>query len=125
MITATALLCFALTSYRETRGEEVAAQIAALKTLQNRSTINGTSVCKEVSKHRQFAWVRKYGIRHPNPQGQFDRAAWHQAKQLAASMDIVSVAGISKQHIYFNTLALGKRYHTKTTAKKIGGLIFY
>ena len=125
MIVATSLLCFALTAYRETRGEEVAAQIAALKTLQNRSIIRKTSVCSEVARHRQFAWVRKYGIKHPRPRGELDKAAWYQSKQLASSIDIVNVAGISKSHIYFNTLALGKRYKTKTTAKRIGGLLFY
>lgn len=121
----TAVLCLALNSYRETRGEEVAAQIAAMKVLENRATLNHTPICSEVAKHKQFAWVRKYGITHPHPQGEFDKAAWHQAKQLAKSVADIHINGISKRHIYFNTLALGKRYHTKTAAKRIGGLLFY
>jgi spore germination cell wall hydrolase CwlJ-like protein len=121
----TALFCLALNSYRETRGEEVAAQIAAMKVLENRATLNHTPICKEVVKHKQFAWVRKYGVTHPNPKGELDKAAWHQAKQLAKSVGEININGISKKHIYFNTLALGKRYHTKTTVKRIGGLLFY
>jgi hypothetical protein len=125
MMLNTALLCFALTSYRETRGEEVAAQIAALKILENRATLNQTPVCKELAKYHQFAWVRKYGIKHPNPQGELDKAAWRQSLQLAKSVKELSIKGISRRHIYFNTLALGKRYKTNTKAVKIGGLLFY
>lgn len=121
----TALLCFALTAYRETRGEEVAAQIAAMKVLSNRAELNHTHVCKEVAKHKQFAWVRKYGVKHPNPQGELDKAAWHQAKQLAKSVGEIHINGITPKHTYFNTLALGKRYRTKTAVKRIGGLLFY
>lgn len=124
-LAANALLCLALNSYRESRGEEVAAQIAAMKVLSNRAELNHTSVCKEVAKNKQFAWVRKYGIRHPNPRGEYDKAAWHQAKQLAKSVGDIHVSGISKKHIYFNTLSLGKRYRTKTAVKRIGGLLFY
>lgn len=125
MIKATALLCLALNSYRETRGEEVAAQIAAMKVLSNRATLNHAPVCKELAKHHQFSWVRKYGIIHPHPRGELDKSAWNQAKQLAKSVGEIQVRGIGKKHIYFNTIALGKRYHTKTHAKRIGGLLFY
>ena len=121
----TAVLCYALTAYREARGEEVAAQIAAMKVLSNRATLNHAPICEELAKHKQFAWVRKYGITHPNPRDEIDKVAWHQAKQLAKSVSEINVSGISKKHIYFNTLALGKRYKTKTHAKKIGGLLFY
>ena len=121
----TTLLCLALNSYRETRGEEVAAQIAAMKVLSNRASLNHAPVCKELAKHKQFAWVRKYGITHPNPRGELDKAAWHQAKQLAKSVGEISINGIGKRHIYFNTLALGKRYKTKTKPVKIGQLLFY
>jgi spore germination cell wall hydrolase CwlJ-like protein len=125
LIASAALFCLALNSYRETRSEEVAAQIAAMKVLNNRATLNHAPVCKELAKHHQFAWVRKYGIKHPNPRGELDKAAWHQAKQLAKSVGEIQVSGISKKHIYFNTLALGRRYSTKTHAKRIGGLLFY
>jgi hypothetical protein len=121
----TALLCYSLVVFREARGEEVAAQIAAMKILQNRAELNHTHVCKEVAKHKQFAWVRKYGVKHPNPRGELDKAAWHQAKQLAKSVGEIHVNGISKKHIYFNTLELGRRYQTKAKAKRIGGLLFY
>jgi hypothetical protein len=125
MIIKTALLCYALTAYRETRSEEVAAQIAALKVLENRATLNHTPVCKELAKHRQFAWVRKYGITHPKPHGELDKAAWRQSLQLAKSVKELSVRNISKKYIYFNTVALGKRYKTDTKAVRIGGLLFY
>lgn len=122
---ATALLCLALNSYRETRGEEVAAQIAAMKVLSNRATLNHAPICKELAKHKQFAWVRKYGVTHPNPRGELDKAAWHQAKQLAKSVGEIQVKGITPKHIYFNTIKLGKRYRTKTAVKRIGGMLFY
>jgi spore germination cell wall hydrolase CwlJ-like protein len=125
MIIKSTLFCLALNGYRETRGESIAAQIAAMKILQNRATLNRTHVCEEVAKHKQFAWVRKYGVKNPNPRGELDKAAWKQAQQLAKSVDEINVAGISKKHIYFNTLALGRRYQTKTKSKKIGGLLFY
>jgi tRNA G18 (ribose-2'-O)-methylase SpoU len=96
-----------------------------MKILQNRATLNRTHVCEEVAKHKQFAWVRKYGVKNPNPKGELDKAAWKQAKQLAKSVSEINVKGISKKHIYFNTLALGRRYQTKTKSKKIGGLLFY
>ena len=125
MIAKTALLCLALNSYRETRGEEVAAQVAAMKILQNRAELNQTTVCNELKKNKQFAWVRKYGVKHPNPQGELDKAAWHQAKQLAKSVGEIHINGISKRHIYFNSLELGKRYKTKTAVKRIGKMLFY
>jgi hypothetical protein len=125
MLVKSALFCLALNSYRETRDQEVAAQIAAMKILQNRATLNHTHVCKEVAKHKQFSWVRKYGVKNPNPRGELDKAAWKQAKQLAKSVSEISVAGISKKHIYFNTLELGRRYQTKAKAKRIGRLLFY
>jgi spore germination cell wall hydrolase CwlJ-like protein len=121
----TALVCLALTSFREARGEEVAAQIAAMKVLSNRATLNHTHVCKEVVKHKQFSWVRRYGVKNPNPKGELDKAAWHQAKQLAKSVGEIQVSGISKKHIYFNTVSLGKRYKTKTSVKRIGKMLFY
>lgn len=127
MIVKTALLCLALNSYRETRGEEVAAQIAAMKILQNRSELNQTTVCNELKKNKQFAWVRKYGITDPKPQGQIDKAAWIQAQQLAKSVlsNDVLVRGITPKHTYFNESWMGKRYKTKTSVKRIGGLLFY
>jgi hypothetical protein len=125
MILKTALFCYALTAYREARGQEVAAQIAAMQILQNRATLNRTPVCKELAKHRQFAWVRKYGITQPNPRGELDKVAWQQSLQLAKSVQILNVKGITKKHTYFNTVALGKRYRTDTKLVKIGDLLFY
>ena len=125
MMLKTALLCYAITAYRETRSEEVAAQIASMKVLENRATLNQTPVCKELAKHRQFAWVRKYGITHPNPKVEADKAAWVQSLQLARSVKVLSVKGITKKHVYFNTVALGKRYKTETKVVRIGNLLFY
>jgi spore germination cell wall hydrolase CwlJ-like protein len=126
-VVKTALLCLALNSYRETRGEEVAAQIAAMKILQNRAELNHTTVCQEVAKHKQFAWVRKYGITDPKPHGQIDKAAWIQAKQLAKSVLVndVIVKGITPKHTFFNEARMGKRYKTKTKVKRIGKMLFY
>ena len=125
MIFKTALLCYAIATYRETRDQEVAAQIAALKILENRATLNKTPVCKELAKRKQFTFVAKYGITHPKPQGELDKAAWKQSLQLAKSVKDLSVKGITKKHIYFNTLKLGKRYKTDTKVIRIGSLLFY
>ena len=125
MILKTALLCYALVSFREARSEEVAAQIAALKVLENRATLNHTSVCKELAKYKQFSWVRKYGIVKPQPKGELDKAAWRQSLSLAKSVKDLSVKNITKKYVYFNTVALGKRYKTDTKAVRIGGLLFY
>lgn len=127
MIAKTALFCLALNSYRETRSEEVAAQIAAMRVLQNRATLNHSSVCAELAKNKQFAWVKKYGITYPNPQGELDKAAWKQAQQLAKSVlsNDVLVRGITPSHTYFNEVRLGKRYRTKNKIKRIGKMLFY
>ena len=127
MIAKTALLCLSLNSYRETRGEEVAAQIAAMRVLMNRAELNHTTICKELAKPNQFSWVKKYKITYPNPHGQIDKAAWIQATQLASSVlsgDVI-VKGISPKHVYFNTRNMGKRYKTKTKIKSIGKMLFY
>jgi hypothetical protein len=127
MMAKTALLCLALNGYRETRSEEVAAQIAAMRILQNRAELNHTTVCKEVSKNKQFAWVQKYGVTDPKPKGQIDKAAWIQARQLAKSVlaNDVSVRGITPKHTFFNEAWMGKRYKTKTKVKRIGKMLFY
>jgi spore germination cell wall hydrolase CwlJ-like protein len=120
-----ALFCLALNAYRETRGEDVAAQIAAMRILQNRATLNHTSICRELAKDRQFSWVRRYGIKHPAPVGEPDKAAWSQAKQMAKNINILNVRGITPKHVFFNTRPMGKRYKTKTKPVVIGHLIFY
>ena len=121
----TAAMCFALVMYREARSEPIAAQLATAKILHHRATLNKTHVCKELSKHRQFAWTSKYKIIPPVPIGTIDKVAWQQSKKLAKSLNHVSVKGITPNHVYFNTLALGKRYKTKTKPVKLGGLLFY
>jgi spore germination cell wall hydrolase CwlJ-like protein len=118
-------MCFALVMYREARSEPIAAQVATAKILEHRATLNQNPACKELSKHRQFAWTRKYKIAPPVPVGTLDKAAWQQSQKLAKSLKLLTVKGITPNHIYFNTLAMGKRYKTKTKSVKIGGLIFY
>ena len=119
-----AAFCFALVAYREARSEPIAAQIATMQILRNRATLNHEKPCKELARHRQFAWTSKYRIEAPKTKG-IDKSAWLLSKQLSQSMDKVSVKGIKPNYVYFNTLALGKRYKTKTKPVKIGRLLFY
>ena len=127
MLSATALLCYALVIHRETRGESRDAQVAAAKILQHRAERNHNQPCAELTKKRQFAFVRKYGLATPNLRkvGRMDVAAWKRSKKLARTFKDSNVKGITSKHLYFNTLALGKRYRTKTKAVVIGQLIFY
>ena len=120
-----ATLCFALVSYREARSEPIAAQIATMQILKNRATLNHAKPCKELAKHRQFAWTSKYRIEPPKAIGEKDQNAWLLSKSLSNSLDKVSVKGITPKFVYFNTLKLGKRYKTKTKPIKLGGLLFY
>lgn len=124
---ATALLCYALVVHREARGEPTNAQIAVAKTLQNRAAKSHHSACHELTKHRQFAFVRKYGLKTPNLRkvGRLDVKAWRKSRQLATTFKTKKVRGITNKFVYFNTLKLGKRYRTKTTPVVIGKLIFY
>ena len=121
----TALLCTALVMYREARSEPIAAQIATAKILQHRATLNQNHVCKELVRHRQFAWTRKYKITPPVPIGTTDKAAWQQSIQLAKSLKYMNVQGVTPKHVFFNTLPLGKRYKTNTKPVRIGQLLFY
>ena len=123
MVAATALLCYALVIHREARGEPLPAQIAAAKTLHNRAVKSHQPVCTELTKKRQFSFVRKYGIAKPN--GKRDVSAWQRSRKLARTFQKMKVKGITPKHLYFNTLALGKRYKTKTKPVIIGQLIFY
>ena len=118
-------ICLALVMYREARSEPIAAQIATAKILQHRAVLNQTPVCKELAKHRQFAWTRKYKIIPPVPSGTLDKAAWQQSLQLAKSLKFMNVQGVSPKHVFFNTLVLGKRYKTTTKPVRIGQLLFY
>jgi hypothetical protein len=118
-------LCFALVSYREARSEPIAAQIATMQILQNRAKLNSEKPCKELARHRQFAWTSKYKITPPKPIGQKDLNAWQLSQSLSQSLNKVSVKGIKPNYVYFNTLKLGKRYKTKTTPIRLGGLLFY
>jgi hypothetical protein len=124
-MSVTAALCFALVSYREARGEPISAQIATMQILQNRSKLNREKPCKELARHRQFAWTSKYKITPPKSIGEKDRNAWQLSQSLSQSLEKVSVKGIKPNYVYFNTLKLGKRYKTKTTPIKLGGLLFY
>jgi hypothetical protein len=125
MSATTSALCFALVSYREARSEPIAAQIATMQILQNRATLNRENPCKELARHRQFAWTSKYKITQPKTIGEKDKIAWLLSMQLSQSLNKVSVKGIKPKYVYFNTLKLGKRYKTKTTPIKLGGLLFY
>jgi hypothetical protein len=125
MSATTAALCFALVSYREARSEPIAAQIATMQVLRNRATLNREKPCKELARHRQFAWTSKYKITHPKTIGEKDKNAWLLSMQLSQSLNKVSVKGIKSNYVYFNTLKLGKRYKTKTTPIKLGELLFY
>lgn len=120
-----AATCLALVMYREARSEPIATQIATAKILENRATLNQNHVCKELARHRQFAWTRKYSITPPVPVGTKDKAAWQQSLELAKSLKMLNVQGVSKKHIYFNTVELGRRYQTKTKTKRIGKMLFY
>ena len=124
---ATALLCYALVVHREARGESTAAQIAVAKTLMNRAAKSHKSACHELTKKRQFAFVRKYGLTQPNLKkvGAMDVKAWRKSRELARTFKAKRVRGITSKHVYFNTLKLGKRYRTKTTPVVLGKLIFY
>jgi hypothetical protein len=125
MSATVASLCFALVGYREARGESIAAQIATMQILQNRAKLNHEKPCKELARHRQFAWTSKYKITQPKTTGEKDKIAWLLSQQLSQSLNKVSVKGIKPNYVYFNTLKLGKRYKTKTTPIKLGGLLFY
>lgn len=120
-----AATCLALVMYREARSESIAAQIATAKILQNRAKKTGKGECKELKKHRQFAWTSKYKIEPPKPVGKLDKNAWMLSKRLSKSLSKLNVKGIKPNYVYFNTLALGKRYKTKTKPVKLGGLLFY
>ena len=124
---ATAALCYALVVHREARGESTSAQIAVAKTLQNRAEKSHKSACHELTKKRQFAFVRKYGLATPNLKkvGRLDVVAWRKSRALAKTFKSKKVRGITSKFVYFNTLKLGKRYRTKTTPVVIGKLIFY
>ena len=123
----TALLCYALTIHREARDQSFSAQVAVAQTLQHRATKSHETPCHELTRKRQFAFVKKYGLAIPNLKkvGAIDVAAWHRSKRLAKLFKKLSVKGITPQHVYFNTLQLGKRYKTKTKPVIIGKLIFY
>ena len=121
----TALICYALVAYREARAELLAAQIAAMKVLENRATLSHKPTCEELIKHRQFAWVRKYGAVIPKPIGKLDVDAWEQSKRTAKAMRLITVKGITPKHVYFNHISMGKRYKTNTKPVVIGKLIFY
>ena len=58
MIPETALLCLALNSYHEARGEPVEGQVAVNLVVLNRVKRNGSSICKEVFRPSQFSWTR-------------------------------------------------------------------
>jgi hypothetical protein len=124
-MSATVALCFALVGYREARGESIAAQIATMQILQNRAKLNHEKPCKELARHRQFAWTSKYKITPPKTIGEKDKNAWQLSQSLSQSLNKVIVKGIKPNYVYFNTLKLGKRYKTKTTPIKLGGLLFY
>jgi spore germination cell wall hydrolase CwlJ-like protein len=121
----TTLFCLSLVMYREARSEGLDAQIATAKILQNRATIRKTSVCGELAKAAQFSWVKSYRIVKPKWDGSVDWIAWEQAAKTARCLNNLSVKGITPKHIYFNTLAMGKRYKTKTKTVRIGQLLFY
>lgn len=124
---ATAALCYALVVHREARSEPVSAQIAVAKTLQNRAAKSHQSACHELTKHRQFAFVRKYGLKTPilKKVGALDVKAWRKSRALAKTFKAKRVRGITSKYVYFNTLKLGKRYKTKTKPIVIGKLMFY
>ncbi len=121
----TAAFCLALVIYREARSEDLAAQIATAKILQNRATLNKTSVCGELAKASQFSWVKSYRIVRPKWDGTIDWAAWEQASATARCLNKIEVKGITPKHIYFNNASMGKRFKTKNKPVVIGKLLFY
>lgn len=85
MILSSALTCLALNIYHESRGEPTLGKIAVAQTTINRSVANGTTVCDEVLKPKQFSWtshlvhnkrLNKKG--YPN-----EREAWEESQRIA------------------------------------------
>jgi len=111
--------------YYEARSEPIVAQISTAKILQHRATINKTEVCKELARRKQFTWTQKYRISPPAPVGAKDKAAWQQSLRLSKKIKSLNVRGITTKHVFFNEISMGKRYKTKTKAKRIGRLLFY
>ncbi|MEO5350683.1 MAG: hypothetical protein H7836_13725 [Magnetococcus sp. YQC-3] len=55
---STGLVCLALVVYHEARGENDVVKQAVVQTIENRSDINGSTVCKETFRKNQLTWTR-------------------------------------------------------------------
>ena len=127
MIAASSLLCLALVGFRETRGEPESSQRAAMLVTENRRhemerrVEHPVSVCKVVSKRRQYAWVSKYGLAIPKT----EQKEWLQSVAIAKSVLAGEVKDLTKGAMFFNTRKLGKRFKTRIKPIVIAAMMYY
>ncbi len=89
MMMTTALICLAMNSYQEARGEPLIAQIAVTQVALNRAGHDPRRVCAVITKPHQFSWTRGKlrlddGVYRVTKQGlPKDQKAWGQALAVA------------------------------------------
>jgi hypothetical protein len=111
------VLCLALTSYHEARGEPLHTQIAVQRVLLNRARENHSSPCREMLRAGQFSFDKGLVPR--------DCESWARSLMIARSVNLLGVYRISRHHMYFNHVRLGVRYRTGVKPVVLGKLVFY
>lgn len=112
-------LCFITAMYFEARNTTIDSQIAVKSVLENRSKAYHKPACAELVRKKQFSFVKHGRIPSLRPVGRLDRVAYHKIKNVVARRNLPS------SYLYFNTVGLGKRFHTKNRPIILGKLIFY
>lgn len=128
MVLATALMCLAMNVYQESRGEPILGQYAVALVTLNRAEENGTKVCTEVLKKKQFSWTnglvaKKSVVQAETPK---DKDAWKKSMIIART----ALAGKMPDFTHGATFYHERRVKPKwrlamVQTKSIGNHIFY
>ena len=133
MLLETALLCLSLNIYFEARGEPIPGQYAVAQVTMNRAKMNGSDVCNQVLKRKQFSWTAGK-VEHVNGKfklkAQFkpkDEYAFQVAKIIAAIVLTGKIAGdLSHGAEFYHAEVVKPPWrHSYVKVKQIGKHIFY
>jgi spore germination cell wall hydrolase CwlJ-like protein len=114
----------ALTVYHEGRGEPYVGREAIAHVLHNRYKKNGTGVCWEAFRYKQFSWTL-----HPSKLERLPKGPeWERAKQVAARV-LSHAADFTGGADHYHVVGLSPRPHWVTPKLEVvgqwGDHIFY
>lgn len=131
MIVSTALLCLAINTYHEARGELIPGQYAVNHVVLNRAGGDPDKACEVIFKRHQFSWTSKVsregkGWRLPTHMVPKDKDAWARAQIIARVTLEGRMHDLTRGADHYHATYVAPSWrHAMAQTKRIGTHIFY